>query len=67
MEDGMRKARGALMLAGSAVGLVGVVRQIRSARQKSDPLMLVNALGNAIVVITGAALALRGLRKGRSE
>ncbi|WP_073486081.1 hypothetical protein [Streptoalloteichus hindustanus] len=63
----MRKARGALMLAGSAVGLVGVVRQIRSARQKSDPLMLVNALGNAIVVITGAALALRGLRKGRSE
>ncbi|WP_253670815.1 hypothetical protein [Streptoalloteichus tenebrarius] len=63
----MRKLRGALMVAGSAAGAVGVVRQLRAAREKSDRLMLVNALGNAIVVITGAALALRGLRKGRSK
>jgi hypothetical protein len=50
---------------GSAVGAVAVVRQVSTASKERDRLLLVNALANAAVVVTGLALAFRKLRKER--
>jgi hypothetical protein len=63
----VRKARGAMFVASSAFSAVGAARQVTKARQERDGLLLVNALANVLVVITGIALAYRAFKnKGAS-
>ncbi|GGM36226.1 hypothetical protein GCM10012275_04320 [Longimycelium tulufanense] len=63
----MKKVSSVLALVASVAGLAGVLRELRSARTRSDRLMQANALANLLVVITGAALAVRGLRKDSDQ
>lgn len=60
-----KKIRGISMAAGSVAGAVAVTRQVATARKERDRLMLMNAVANAAVVVTGLALAFRALRKER--
>jgi hypothetical protein len=59
------KLRGISLAVGSAAGAVAVARQVSTARKERDRLLLVNAVANAAVVLTGLALAFRTLRKER--
>jgi hypothetical protein len=59
------KLRGIGLVVGSVAGAVAVVRQLSTARKERDRLLLVNAVANAAVVVTGLALAFRTLRKER--
>ena len=61
----MSKIRGVGLVVGSAVGAAGVVKQLQKARHEADRLLLLNALANALVVVTGMALAVRTLRRGK--
>jgi hypothetical protein len=59
-----KKARGIVGLVGLGFGAVGAVRELKSAKGKQDRLAFANAIVNVLAVITGAALAIRGLRGG---
>ncbi|MEU5695153.1 hypothetical protein [Actinosynnema sp. NPDC020468] len=59
----MRKARGILSLLGAAGAATSAFSTLKSARGKNDRLALVNAAASILVAVTGAALAVRGLRK----
>ena len=62
-----RNVRGAMFAVTSAFSAAGAVRQVRKASQERDKLLLVNALANALVVVTGIVLAVRAFRnKGAS-
>ncbi|MEV6240895.1 hypothetical protein [Lentzea sp. NPDC051838] len=58
-----RKIKGLLGLAGAIAGAVAAARGVKSAREDKDKLALANAIASIAVAITGAALAVRGLRK----
>ncbi|GAA3878895.1 hypothetical protein GCM10022243_49480 [Saccharothrix violaceirubra] len=60
----VKKARGLIGLAGSIFGAVNAFSSLRAARGDKDKLALANAVAGIVVAITGAALAVRGLRKG---
>jgi hypothetical protein len=45
--------------------VVFAVRRFRDARRTGDKLEVADALANAAVVVTGAAILLRSLRGGR--
>ena len=53
-----------LGLVGLGFGAVGAVKELREAKGKRDYLALANAIVSIVGVITGGALAIRGLRKG---
>jgi hypothetical protein len=59
----MKKVRGGLGLFGVVLGAVGAVRELRSAHGKRDNLALFNAILNFAAAVTGAALAIRAIRK----
>ncbi|WP_434439828.1 hypothetical protein [Lentzea sp. E54] len=59
----IKKARGLLGLAGAVAGAVGAFSGFKAARAKNDKLALANAIASIAVAITGAALAVRALRK----
>jgi hypothetical protein len=59
------RVRGIGMVIGSVLGAAGVVKQVQAARRDDDRLMLANAAANALVVLTGLAMAVRTLRGGR--
>jgi hypothetical protein len=62
-----RNIRGAMFAVSSTFSAAGALRQVSKARQTRDALLLVNALANAAVVVTGIALAIRAFRnKGAS-
>ena len=58
-----QKIRGVFLLAGSVFGAISAISDLKEARRDNDKLALVNAVANIAVVITGAALAARNLRK----
>ena len=58
----MGRVRGISLAIGSVAGAAGVAKQIQKARRDSDLLLLLNAVGSALVVITGLALAVRAIR-----
>jgi uncharacterized membrane protein len=60
----MKQVRAVAGLVGLGFGAVGAVKELREAKGKRDYLALANAIVNIIAVITGGALAIRGLRKG---
>jgi uncharacterized membrane protein YcjF (UPF0283 family) len=62
-----KQAKGAFGLVGLALGAVGAVRELRDANGKRDRLALVNAVVNALAVLTGAALVIRSMRKDGDE
>jgi hypothetical protein len=59
----MKKVRSGIGLVSMALGAVGAVRELQSARGKRDSLALVNAILNIAAVVTGAALAIRAMSK----
>lgn len=59
----IKKARGLLGLAGAVAGAVGAFSGLKAAREKKDKLALANAIASIAVAITGAAMAVRALRK----
>ncbi|GAA3686938.1 hypothetical protein C8D87_111290 [Lentzea atacamensis] len=59
----IKKARGFLGLAGAVAGAVGAFSGFKAARAKKDKLALANAIASIAVAVTGAALAVRALRK----
>ncbi|MFD4674712.1 hypothetical protein ACFWNN_33660 [Lentzea sp. NPDC058450] len=59
----IKKARGILGLAGAVAGAAGAFSGFRNARAKNDKLALANAIASIVVALTGAALAVRALRK----
>jgi hypothetical protein len=59
----IKKAKGFLGLAGAVGGAVAAVSGLRAARERNDKLALANAIASIAVAITGAALAVRALRK----
>jgi hypothetical protein len=59
----IKKARGLLGLAGAVAGAVGAFSGFKAARAKKDKLALANAIASIAVAVTGAALAVRALRK----
>jgi hypothetical protein len=59
----IKKAKGLLGLAGAVGGAVAAFSGFRTARVKNDKLALANAVASIAVAITGAALAVRALRK----
>jgi uncharacterized membrane protein YcjF (UPF0283 family) len=54
-------------LGGNAFGAIGVVKDIRKARQERDTLKLVNAAVGALALVTGALLVIRELRQLGSD
>ncbi|GAB2819762.1 hypothetical protein [Lentzea nigeriaca] len=59
----IKKARSLFGLAGAVAGAVGAFSGLKAAREKKDKLALANAIAGIAVAITGAALAVRALRK----
>jgi uncharacterized membrane protein YeaQ/YmgE (transglycosylase-associated protein family) len=59
----MRKARGLLGLVGAVAAATSAFSTLRTAKGDKDKLALANAVASIVVAITGAALAVRGLRK----
>jgi hypothetical protein len=51
----------------SVFGVIGISRQLRTARQESDTLQLVDAVISAAAVISGVALLARELRRMNEE
>ena len=66
---GFRKSRvGTYLSIGTTVfGVVGVVKQFRTARGEGDTLKLVDAVVRAAVIITGVAVLARELRDLNSD
>ncbi|GAA0212473.1 MAG: hypothetical protein HOY78_47995 [Saccharothrix sp.] len=60
----MKKARGAFALLGAAGAATSAFSTLKAARGKNDKLALANAVASILVAITGAALAVRSMRKG---
>jgi hypothetical protein len=58
----MSKVRGIGMAVGSVAGAAGVAKELQRARRTGDRLLLLNAVGSAVVVLTGFGLAVRALR-----
>ncbi|KJS55488.1 hypothetical protein [Streptomyces rubellomurinus] len=56
-----------LSIGTSAFGAISIVKDVRSARDESDTLKLVNALVGAAALITGTALLVRELRQLASD
>jgi hypothetical protein len=52
-----------LGIGSSAFGVLGVVKDIRKAREEGDTLKLVNAAVAAVALVTGTALLLRELKR----
>jgi hypothetical protein len=65
--SGNKKAKTIFGLVGSAFGAVRAVADLRKAKGNKDKLALGNALASILVVITGAALAIRELRKAGED
>ncbi|HVV20201.1 MAG TPA: hypothetical protein VHF06_12250 [Pseudonocardiaceae bacterium] len=63
--SGMKQVRGVVGLVGLAFGAWGAVKELRAARGKGDTLALVNAVLNVLAVVTGGALAIRGMREDK--
>ncbi|MBW4716582.1 hypothetical protein [Saccharothrix obliqua] len=59
----MKKARGIFALAGAVGAATSAFSTLKAARGKNDKLALANAVASILVAITGAALAVRSLRK----
>jgi hypothetical protein len=59
----MNKTRGLFGLVGAVTAATSAVSGLRAAREDNDKLALLNALASILVAITGAALAVRSLRK----
>ncbi|CCH34456.1 hypothetical protein ABZ816_37520 [Actinosynnema sp. NPDC047251] len=59
----MKKARSIFALLGAGSAAASAFSTLKSARGRNDKLALVNAVASILVAITGAALAVRGLRK----
>jgi len=57
------RVRTVLALVGAAGAATSAFSTLKSARGKNDKLALANAAASILVAITGAALAVRGLRK----
>jgi hypothetical protein len=51
----------------SLFGVIGISRQLRTAREEQDTLQLVDAVISAAAVITGVALLARELRRMNDE
>jgi hypothetical protein len=51
-------------LASVVFGLVGAVRDLKSAREDGDLLALVNAVASLVAAGTGGAIAIREIRSG---
>ena len=62
-----KKVRGVLGLVGLVFGALGAVRELKTARGNRDNLAVVNAVLNCAAVLSGAALAIRSLRKDGDE
>jgi hypothetical protein len=52
-----------LSIGSSAFGVLGVVKDIRKAREEGDTLKLINAAVAAVALVTGTALLLRELKR----
>ena len=68
----MRQLRGVLSLVGSVFAATRALGDVRAANTanpdgRADKLLLANAIATVLVVLTGGALALRDLRKGRAK
>ena len=59
----MRKTRGIFGLVGAIAAAASAFSALRTARADKDKLTLANAVANIAVAITGAALAVRSMRK----
>ncbi|GLZ35445.1 hypothetical protein Lesp02_76320 [Lentzea sp. NBRC 105346] len=59
----MRKAKGLFGIVSSVAAGAGAFSSFKAAREDKDKLALANAIASLAVAITGAALAVRGLRK----
>lgn len=51
----------------SLFGVIGIARQMRTARAEHDALQLVDAVVSAAAVVTGVALLARELRRMNDE
>ena len=58
------KLKALFQLAGALAGSIGLISRLREARADKDRLALADAVISALGMITGAALAVRTLRKG---
>ena len=58
------QVRGLFRLAGSVSSAASAFSTVRSARDKKDTLVLINAGASTVAAITGVLLAVRKLRKG---
>jgi hypothetical protein len=63
----LKHVRSAAGLVGLVFGALGAVRELREARGKGDRLAFANAVLNALAVVTGAALLIRGMRDRDGE
>jgi|GraSoiStandDraft_30_1057271.scaffolds.fasta_scaffold528073_2 hypothetical protein len=61
------KMRVLFSLVTSAIAAVNAVSDVREAKRDRDTLALTNAVANILAMITGAALAVRTLRKGEEK
>jgi hypothetical protein len=59
----VKKAKGLFGLIGAVTAAASAVSGFKAAREDKDKLALANAIASIAVAITGAALAVRGLRK----
>ena len=71
MSKAMSKAKGFkksksgtyLSMAGTALGAIGVAKQVKKARNEHDTLKLVDAVVSAAAIVTGLAILYRELRR----
>jgi len=59
----MKKTKGLFGLVGAVAAAASAFSTLRNAKVDKDKLALANAVASIAVAITGAALAVRGLRK----
>ena len=64
-----RKSRTGIILGigGQAIGVFGIVREIRTARTDRDRLKLIDATLSALSVVTSVALLVRELRRAGDD
>lgn len=63
---GAKRFKSVLGLVGAVIGAGRAVTDLRKARGTGDKLAFGNAIANILVVVTGAALAIREIRKSGS-
>jgi hypothetical protein len=61
------KLRLLFSLTTSAIAAVNAVSDVREAKRERDRLALTNAVANILAMLTGAALAVRTLRRGEKK